>query len=86
MTTDLATKRLQLLKQVIPRLTRVAVLWNPDTPFHTKVIEDLKAVAPSMSIELSVVGVRTTKQIGPAQGALKGSACISQFCRAWRGR
>src|SRR5262245_5995286 len=31
-TVDLNSKRLQLLKEVIPQLTRVAVLWNPDHP------------------------------------------------------
>ena len=36
MTTDLTAKRLQLLKEAIPRLTRVAVLWNPDTPWHAR--------------------------------------------------
>jgi putative ABC transport system substrate-binding protein len=30
------------------------------------VVEDLKAVAPSLSIELAFVGVRTTEQLGPA--------------------
>ena len=66
MVTDLAAKRLQLLKEAIPRLTRVAVLWNPATPYHAKVVEDLKAVAPSLSIELSFVGLRTPEEFGPA--------------------
>jgi len=66
MTTELSGKRLQLLKETIPRLTRVAVLWNPDTPFHPKVIGDLKAAAPSLSIELSFVSVQTPEQWGPA--------------------
>jgi putative ABC transport system substrate-binding protein len=70
MMAELSAKRLQLLKEAIPRLTRVAVLWNPDTPFHAKVVEDLKAVAPSLSIELSFVGVRTSKQFGPAFSAV----------------
>ena len=30
MAAELSAKRLQLLKETIPRLTRVAVLWNPD--------------------------------------------------------
>lgn len=29
---ELSAKRLQLLKETIPRLTRVAILWNPATP------------------------------------------------------
>jgi putative ABC transport system substrate-binding protein len=63
---ELSAKRLQLLKEVIPRLTRVAVLWNPDSPPHTKMVQQLKAVAPSLSIEPSFVGVRTPEEIGPA--------------------
>jgi putative ABC transport system substrate-binding protein len=70
MVTDLAAKRLQLLKETIPRLTRVAVLWNPATPYHTKVVEDLKAVAPALSIELSFVGLRTPEEFGPALSAV----------------
>jgi putative ABC transport system substrate-binding protein len=66
MTTDLNSKRLQLLKEAIPQLTRAAVLWNPDHPFHAKVVEDLKVIAPSLSIELSFVGVRAPEQFGPA--------------------
>ncbi|MGH2361295.1 MAG: ABC transporter substrate-binding protein [bacterium] len=68
---ELNAKRLQLLKETIPRLTRVAVLRNPASPWHTKVVEDLKAVAPSLSIELSVVGVRTLEEIGPAFSAVR---------------
>jgi putative ABC transport system substrate-binding protein len=59
-TTELHAKRLQLLKEAIPRLTRVAVLWNPDmAPWQTKALEELKAAASSLSIELRFVGVRT---------------------------
>ena len=70
MTAELSAKRLQLLKETIPRLTRVAVLWNPATPFHAKVIEDLKAAAPSLSIELSFVGVRTPEEFDAAFSAV----------------
>jgi putative ABC transport system substrate-binding protein len=70
MTVDLSAKRLQLLKETIPRIARVAVLWNPDTPYHPKVIEDLKAVAPSLSIKLSFVGVRTPEQFGSVLSAV----------------
>jgi putative tryptophan/tyrosine transport system substrate-binding protein len=66
MATELYPKRLQLLKGVNPQLTRVAVLWNPDHPFHATAVEELKAVAPSLSIELSFVSARTPEQFGPA--------------------
>jgi putative ABC transport system substrate-binding protein len=69
MTTELSAKRLQLLKQTIPRLTRVAVLWNPDNPTHPKIIEELKAAAPSLSMELTFVPVRTPEEFDAAFSA-----------------
>jgi putative ABC transport system substrate-binding protein len=70
MITELSAKRLQLLKEAIPRVARVAVLWNPATPWHAKVVEDLKAAAPSLSIELSFMSVQTPEEIGPAFSAV----------------
>jgi putative ABC transport system substrate-binding protein len=66
MTTELNSKRLQLLKEVVPQLTRAAVLWNPDHPFHAKVVKDLKVIAPSLSLELSFAGMRTPDQFEEA--------------------
>ena len=68
--TDLAAKQLQLLKQAIPRLTRVAVLSDPDQVWHAKAIKELKAVAASLSIQLSFVGARTPADFGPAFSAI----------------
>jgi putative ABC transport system substrate-binding protein len=60
-----------LLKEVIPRVVRVAVLWNPDTPYSPKVIEELKALAPSLSIELNFVSARTPEELGAAFSAVR---------------
>jgi len=64
MTSELGVKRLQLLREAIPSLTRVAVMWNPDTPFHPKLINE--SIASSLSMELSFVSARTPEQFGPA--------------------
>ena len=48
MTSELYSKRLQLLKETIPHLARVAVLWNPavsSTPDQTTFVKDLKAAS-----------------------------------------
>ena len=66
MSTEHSAKRLQLLKETVPRLTRVAVLWSPAMPYHPKVIEDLKAAAASLSIELSLVAARVPEDIDAA--------------------
>ena len=70
MVVELSAKRLQLLKEALPRVARVAVLWNPDTTFHPKVVQDLKAAAPSLSIELTFVAARTPEEFGPAFSAV----------------
>jgi len=66
MATELYPKRMQLLKEMKPQLTRVAVLWNPDHPFHAKAVEELKAIAPSLAVELSFASARTPEQLVPA--------------------
>jgi putative tryptophan/tyrosine transport system substrate-binding protein len=75
MVTELSAKRLQLLKEMIPRLTRVAVLWSPDTPTQTqeKIADDLKAFSPSLSIELSFVSVRSREELAAAFSAISGA-------------
>lgn len=75
MTLDLAAKRLQLLKELTPKLNRIAVLWNPAMPWHVTAIADLKAAAPSLSVDLSFVDVRTPEDFGGAfQAASQGRA------------
>ena len=66
MSPDLTAKRLQLLRELVPQATRVAILWNPDSPYSQNVIEELKAAAPLLSIELKFLGVRTHEEIDPA--------------------
>jgi putative ABC transport system substrate-binding protein len=66
MTTELKAKRLQLLKEAIPTLSRLAVLWNPNHPLHAKVSQDLKVMATPLSIQVTFVGVRTDKQFSAA--------------------
>jgi putative tryptophan/tyrosine transport system substrate-binding protein len=70
MLAELSVKRLQLLKEAIPRLTRVGVVWNPATPWHAKAVENLKATAASLGIDLSFVSVRTPEEISPAVAAV----------------
>jgi ABC-type uncharacterized transport system substrate-binding protein len=66
MATELYPKRLQLLKEINPNLTKVTVLYNPDHPFHVRAVGELKAIAPSISIELAVVAARVPEQFPSA--------------------
>jgi putative ABC transport system substrate-binding protein len=41
---DVSAKRLQLLKDALPRISRVAVLWNRSIPWHTPMLKEVQAV------------------------------------------
>src|SRR5262249_5358974 len=71
MLAELSTKRLQLLKEAIPRVARVAVLWNPDTPWHIDALEDLKSNAVSSSIDLRPVSARKQEELDSAFSSMK---------------
>lgn len=74
MTAELHSKRLQLLKETIPGLERAAVLWNPaatPAPVQSKFVEELKAAARSLSIELKFVRAQSPDEFAPAFSAVK---------------
>ena len=52
---NLSGKRLELLKELVPRLTRVAVIWNPTIP--DKVIEWKEMVAPARALKIELLSV-----------------------------
>ena len=68
---DLSAKRLQLLKEAIPRLTRVAVLWNPGTPFHAKAAKDIESAARTLSISVTLVAAQRPADFRGALSAAK---------------
>ena len=55
---DISAKWLELLKQIAPRMTRVAVLRDPTNPSGTGLFGAIQAVAPTFGVEVSPVGLR----------------------------
>jgi putative ABC transport system substrate-binding protein len=60
---DLASKRLELLNDVIPGKRRVAVLMNPDTPFNALAFRELRAAAETVPQSLEVFEARTADRV-----------------------
>ena len=56
---ELVGKRLQLLKEVAPTVSRVAVLWNPASPLEQIGFREMKAVAAAVGVEIQSIEVRT---------------------------
>ncbi len=55
---DLAGKRLQLLKEIVPKVSRVAVLWNADNPGVALSFRETAAAAQTLGVELRSLVVR----------------------------
>ncbi|HEV8723838.1 MAG TPA: ABC transporter substrate-binding protein [Candidatus Binatia bacterium] len=60
-TTDLGTKRLELLKEIVPRLTRVALLPSPAE--RGPAVHELEAAALSLQIKLHTMEVRVADDL-----------------------
>jgi putative ABC transport system substrate-binding protein len=59
----MSAKWLELLKQIAPRVTRVAVMRDPSLTSGTAMLAAIQAVAPSFGVELSPVDVRDADEI-----------------------
>jgi putative tryptophan/tyrosine transport system substrate-binding protein len=60
---DLSGKRLELLKEVVPRLSRVAVLWNPTHPGQPTAFKDTQAAAQALQVTLISMEARNREEI-----------------------
>ena len=67
-------KWLELLKQLAPRVTRVAVLRDSTLTSGTAQFAAIQAVAPSLGVEVSPVNVRNTSEIERGLAAVARSA------------
>lgn len=72
---ELAPKRLELLKEAIPGVSRVAVLWNPDGPAKVQEFKSIEAAARSLALDLQSLEVRAPDP--DIEGAFRAAA-------AWR--
>jgi putative tryptophan/tyrosine transport system substrate-binding protein len=59
MAPDLGGKRLELLKELLPRLARVAVLWNAANPYPAIVFKETQAAGQTLAIEVQSLEIRT---------------------------
>lgn len=67
---DLVGKRLQSLKEIVPGLSRVALLVNSDQPAARVYIEETGGVATELAISVQVFDVRTTEDLASAFDAM----------------
>jgi putative tryptophan/tyrosine transport system substrate-binding protein len=73
--TDLTGKRLELLKEVIPKLSRVAILWNATVPGSAEALKEAEVASQSLGLKLQPLEVRSPDDLdGAFHAAVKGRA------------
>ncbi len=67
---DLSAKRLQLLKEAVPKASRVALLQNPANPFSAIAVKETQAAARALRVQLQVLAVRGPTEFADAFAAM----------------
>ena len=63
---ELLAKRLELLRELVPRAARVAVLVNPALTTRETILSDLEAAARAMGLQIQIVHAGTRQEIDAA--------------------
>ncbi len=75
LTPELGGKRLQLLKEVVPGIFRVAVLWNAGNPYAALVVREIEVAARTLGVQLQSLELRGPDDFDGAFGvAIRGRA------------
>jgi putative ABC transport system substrate-binding protein len=67
---ELEGKRLELLREVFPGVSRIAVLWNPVSPFQVVAEKEVQAAAGVLRIPVLSLGVRAAEELDNAFAAI----------------
>ena len=71
---DTASKRLELLREVVPDLRRLAIMGNFGNPSTMLELGEVQAAARKFGLEITTSDIRRAEDIAPAFDALKGRA------------
>jgi putative ABC transport system substrate-binding protein len=66
MQTELSGKRLELLKEVLPNMTLVAVIWNPTDPPAAGMLRETEAAARALGLKLHAIEARSSTDLDAA--------------------
>ena len=63
---DLSGKRLELLKEALPGVSRMGVLWNSANPTATRVFREMEEASPQLGVRIHPMGVRDPDELQKA--------------------
>lgn len=70
MMTETNVKSLELLKEAVPGVSRVAVIWDPATPSHVPGLKAVEAAGPALGLRIQPVAVRGATEFDSAFSAI----------------
>jgi ABC-type uncharacterized transport system substrate-binding protein len=70
MAPDLVGKQLEMLKEVVPQVSRVALLWNPANPASASQLREAEASAWALGVRLHPLEAQTPQEIDSAFAAM----------------
>jgi putative ABC transport system substrate-binding protein len=70
MSPDLVGKQLELLKEVVPKVSRVALLRHPDNPASAAQLREAEAAAQALGVRLQTLEARSPQEIDGAFAAM----------------
>ena len=76
---DLTGKRLELLKELLPSLTRVALLSRPANPGHAQYVQQTQTAARLLQVELEVMEVNSADDFEAAFRNVQGAGALIQI-------
>jgi len=77
---ELAGKRLELLREVVPGLRRLAIMGNVANPYMTLELAEVQAAARTLGLEAITLEIRRAQDLAPAFEALKSRADALYVC------
>ena len=69
---EMEGKRLELLREVVPKVSHIAVLWNAASPIQVIEEGEVRAAARVLGIKMLSLGVRTREEIDDALATIIG--------------
>jgi putative ABC transport system substrate-binding protein len=78
--TDVAAKRLEILREAVPGLRRLAILGNVGGPAVVLDMREVQAAARTLGLEVITLEIRRGEDIAPAFETLKGRADALYVC------
>jgi putative ABC transport system substrate-binding protein len=76
MSPEITGKRLELLKEVVPALARVAVLWNPANPSAALQFQELQAAAQALQLQVQALEVYGPDEFEHAFSTAQGVGAV----------